>query len=165
MPQTSYSLNQGVAFAGMLADLSFKRVVTGVNKEGAAIPFGVGVVGTATADEYDLPDAGGDKITGIVVHSHDVDQRALTGVQGVPIDGTMNVLAEGVVWVVTDEAVAVGDPVYCRHTANGGATQLGAFRNDADTANATLVKGATFLTATSGAGIAKIEFSKLVNLS
>lgn len=172
MPQTSYTQDQAIGFAGQLADLSFKRVVSALNKEGVAIPFGVAVTKRTAAGEYELPDAAGDKIYGIVVHSHDVDQNGLTGVEGVAEGGTMNVLEEGVVLVKVEEAVDAHDDVYVRHTAHTGEAtlaQLGAFRKSADTVStvdtAAIVKGARYRTAAAAGGIAEVEFSKLVNLS
>jgi hypothetical protein len=46
---------------------------------------------------------------------------------------------DGVVWVVVEEAVADGDPVLARHTANGaGKDVLGRFRTSADTGSSAL---------------------------
>ena len=45
-------------------------------------------------------------------------------------------IERGYIVVLTEEAVSDQDVVYIRHTANGGNTQLGAARTDADTANA-----------------------------
>jgi len=65
----------------------------------------------------------------------------------------------GAVWVYSEEAVADGDPVYVRVASGGGGSQLGAFRNDADTASAVLVVGATFTRNSSGAGLAQAHFA------
>jgi hypothetical protein len=165
MAQTDYSSSQPVAFAGMLGDLSFKRVSTGVNKQGAAIPFGVAVTKAAGDGNYDLPNAAGDKVFGIVLHSHDYDQRDLTGVQGVPVDVDFNLLEEGAAYVKVEEAVVDGDDVYVRHTAGAGGTQLGAFRKSADTATAGVAKGAKFKSSAAAGGYAKVAFSQMVNLS
>jgi hypothetical protein len=165
MAQTDYSYLQPVAFAGMLGDLSFKRVATGVNKQGTAIPFGVAVTKAAGDGNYDLPNIAGDKVYGIVLHSHDYDQRDLTGVQGVPVDVDFNLLEEGVAYVKVEEAVADGDPVYVRFAAGAGGAQLGAFRKSADTATAGLVKGGKFRSSAAIGGIAQVSFSQLVNLT
>lgn len=170
MAQTSYSYTQGIGFAGQIADLSNKRIVTGVNVEGSAIPYGIGV--TIGTGGYELPDGSvsghTDAVFGITVHAHDVDQRTLTGTtDAIPAAATFNLLTEGVVYVAVEAAVNANGLVYCRHTANGaGKLQLGAFRGDTDSGNADLVKGAIFRTAGTGAGsIVEVEFSKMVNLS
>jgi hypothetical protein len=165
MPQTDYSLSQPVAFPGQLADLTFKRITTAVNKQAAAIPFGVGVTKTTGDGNYKLPAAAGDKVYGIAVHSHDYDQRNLTGAQGVDIDQDFNLLEEGVVYVKVEEAVVDGDPVFVRYASGAGGTQLGSFRKSADTATAGAVKGAIYRSSAAIGGFAVVEFSKLVNLS
>lgn len=165
MAQTSYLDTLVPGIAGQLADLSYKRAVTGINKQGAAIPFGVAMT-KATGDGcYDLPNAVGDKVYGIALHSHDVDLTGLTGTQGIPIDGDFNLLEEGVAYVLVEEAVVDGDPVYVRYAAGAGGTQLGAFRKTTVLNEAGLVKGAIFRSSAGIGGIAAVEFSKLVNLS
>lgn len=68
-------------------------------------------------------------------------------------------IASGAVWVIVEEAVTRGGTVYVRHTANGGNTQLGACRSDADTANAAALTGARYLSTTSGAGLALVAIN------
>lgn len=65
----------------------------------------------------------------------------------------------GDVWVYVEEAVSDGDPVYVRIASSGGNTQLGAFRNDADSASCVQVVGATFTRNASGAGLAQAHFA------
>jgi hypothetical protein len=67
---------------------------------------------------------------------------------------------DGVVWVVVEEAVADGDPVLARHTANGGNTVLGRFRTTADT-GASALPAARFRSASVTFGsllLAKLKF-------
>lgn len=64
----------------------------------------------------------------------------------------------GLVVVQVEEAVTAGLPAFVRHTANGGNTQLGRFRSDADTANATQIP-ARYATSTSGAGLAVLDIN------
>ncbi len=61
-------------------------------------------------------------------------------------------LTAGGIWVYSEEAIADGDPVYCRVVAGAGGSVLGAFRNDADTASAILIPGAVFCRDTTAAG-------------
>jgi hypothetical protein len=165
MAQTSYSDTLAPGFAGQLADLSFKRVSTGVNAQGAQIPFGVAVTKATGDGKYDLPNAAGDKVYGIALHSHDVDQLGLTDTNGIPIDGDFNLLEEGVAYVITEEAVVDGDPVYVRYATGAGGTQLGGFRKSAVTSETAIVKGAKFRSTAAAGGIAAVSFSQLVNLS
>ena len=52
------------------------------------------------------------------------------------------VIRKGAVWVKSENAVSAGDAVFVRITSGAGGSQLGAFRNDADTASAVQVANA-----------------------
>jgi len=139
MSQTSYNGDQAVGFAGQLAEAANDYIRSMVNGEAAATPFGIAVKRGSGTDEYALPTAVTDELVGVLVHSHAYNQYALTGDDGVPVDGTCGALAEGPIWVEVEETVALTDPVYIR-VANGVAdatkTQKGAFRKSADSATA-----------------------------
>jgi hypothetical protein len=147
--QTAYSNTMPVGYAGMLYDSSFMTKDSYANAQGAAIPFGV-VVAKGTGDQdATLPDNSADIMLGIVVHTHAYDQSSLTGTDGVPANRMLNAVKRGRIWVLVEEAVTKGDPVYVR-IANGVAdvtkTQKGALRKSADTATAVLLAGAHFYT-------------------
>jgi hypothetical protein len=62
------------------------------------------------------------------------------------VDGDQVPMVEqGGIWVFTEEAVVDGDPVYVRIASGAGGSQIGAFRNDADTASCVLVPDARFV--------------------
>lgn len=164
MAQTSYAREHSAAnVAGGLGDTGPNRVESYLNDEGADIPAGIAVVEKALGTA-DLFDSTNDTLLGIVVNSYARDPDDLDGLDVIKDGGAMNVLTEGTIWVVVEEAVAVTDPVYCRFSA-AGEEVLGAFRTDADTSDAREVKGARFLTETSGAGIALLKFSNAAELS
>lgn len=144
IPQTSYGTSPAKAYAGMLADAgkSYKRSLT--NEEAAAIPFGIGLARGTTEDDAKLPAAATDELAGIAIHTHAYDQDGLTGTAGIPADKVCTVLAEGAIVVRTEESLSPGDPVYVRFSVNTD-EQKGAFRNDADSGKARLVKGARVL--------------------
>lgn len=84
----------------------------------------------------------------------------VTGTTEYAIGDMVNFVKRGDIWVAVEVAVAVGDPAFIRYTANGGNTQLGAFRNDADTARAFQIPGAMFITGqATPAGLALLRFS------
>lgn len=58
------------------------------------------------------------------------------------IGETVDIVRKGFVWVIAEEVMTAGDPVYVRHTASGGNTVFGKIRNDADTATCSLLVGA-----------------------
>ena len=62
----------------------------------------------------------------------DVDREAANFAAG----ETLAVMRKGRIWVITEEAVTPASPVFVRFASGGGGTQLGAFRDDADTATA-----------------------------
>jgi hypothetical protein len=69
----------------------------------------------------------------------------------------LDVLVEGAIWIATEDAVSVNTPAFVRHVA-AGAEQLGAFRSNADTADATHIPGLYFRSA--GTTLVKLEVNK-----
>lgn len=158
MSQTSYSDTQSTAFSGLLEGgdndvRSFKQ-----SEASAEVPFGVMVCQGASADAALLMVDGNSVPVGAVVHSHTYDKTTELGTSGIKPLNMLSVLNKGRIWVAVEDAVAVNAYAFVRHTANGaGKLQKGAFRSDADTANALKCRGVRFLTATSGAGFALVE--------
>jgi hypothetical protein len=119
------------------------------------LPFGVAVALDVTRfDSNDpqtlpvrLPNASTDKILGIVRFTQFFESYGAS------------VAKKGHFWVSPEVAVTAGDPVYARHTANGGLTQLGALRNDADTSNAIQLAGCRFLSSALAGGFAVVELN------
>lgn len=147
--QTSVSATMPKGFAGFATDISSESSC--INTEAsAAIPFGVVVVGnTASAQLTNpqgvkLPTASGDVVIGITawapVTSNDID----TTNDGLRPGRMMRVVGAGRVLVKVENAVVKDARPFFRITANGGNTQLGAIRADADSANAVELKGAYF---------------------
>lgn len=168
MPQTSYSIAPAAAFRGLPYDISPSTKRTARVNAGAAQPFGVFVKvgGASAAQEGDVTAlaAAGDKIAGVLHHTHDIRQdpstTALVAGVDVPDLSIVPLMESGKIYVLIEQDVAEGDPVYTRHTANGaGKLQVGACRKDIDTDKAILVKGAKFIGAgTAAKGFAPIMF-------
>lgn len=165
--QTSYGSGMPVAFAGMKADSGEDDCRSFSQAEASAeVPFGVAVAQGASGSKAILPADANSKIVGVVVHSHDYVPGIQLGDTGIKPKNMMSVMAQGRIWVLVEEAVAVNDPVFVRHTANGaGKLQKGAFRNDIDTDKCISVPGARFITASSGAGIVQIEIDIPANFA
>lgn len=155
--QTAYTEEMAIGFPGMLADSGFTDKLSKHNAEASAeIPFGV-VVATGTAEDAAiLPVDANSKLLGVVVHSHAYgpDQIGTTGVKPKQI---LSVLNRGRIIVQVEEAVAVGDRAFVRHTSGAGGTQKGAFRKSADTATAVELKGAVYRRAAGAGGLAVVE--------
>lgn len=123
----------------------------------AEIPFGVCVVLASNEDEgCQLPDGSGDVPLGVVVRSEAYARGTELGDTGLKPATTMGVLRKGTIWVATEDAVDPGDAVRVRKVAGVG-EQLGKFRASADSTDCSVLTGATWLTSTSGAGIALLE--------
>ena len=158
MAQTSYCRIFTNAFAGQLGDSGPSRVGSYVNDQGADIPAGC-MVSHKAEGTADLPAGGSEILAGVVLNSFARNPDDLTGTAAITAGDSMNVLEEGAVWVSCEEAMAVGDAVYVRHTAGAGGSVLGLIRNDADTASCRQVKGARVLVPSTAAGICMIYFS------
>lgn len=153
MSQAAYSAAPGIGFAGQIADsTSVREIITRANGEASAgMPFGV-VVGFGSTDSKAilLADAN-TKIAGIVVRSHVYDPNFDLNSSRDPKPGAvLNIGRKGHFYVTVEEAVVPGDPVFVRHTANGGNTQKGAFRKSSDSSNAVAITGRYLSTAGAG---------------
>lgn len=146
MSQTVYNETPTAAMPGMIADnTDCCRIRTG--KMLVAAPFGIFVTKGANEGEVELPNAAGDKIAGLLVHTHHIDRTNLPAGMDINANDIVPVCESGRCYVLIEEDMAEDDPVYVRVTANGaGKLQLGAVRNDADNNGAdtcVLLKGAS----------------------
>lgn len=73
-----------------------------------------------------------EKVSGVSVNAD--------GRFGYPIDTEVQFMTNGIIAVPVEDTVAIGDPVFWRHTAAGD-ERSGMFRMDADTADAVQVGG------------------------
>lgn len=151
MPQTSFASSYTAAHEGALADSSASDIVSKCNLEASAnLAFGEAVrdgAGAAGAVKF----SGASQVLLGVVVFEQKQTAQLAGTGAVAPTETANVLRAGRIWVKAEQAVALNSPVFVRHTANGGTTAPGRFRIDIDTANATAVPGARWVTTTSAA--------------
>ena len=149
--QTTYSRSPDAAFAGQLGDAGDTRIVSLKNDQGADIPAGV-IVSRKAEGTCDLPAGATELMAGAVVNSFARNPNDLSGTAAVKDQEQCNVLEEGAIWLLCEEAMAVLDDVYVRYASGSGGSQLGAIRNDADTSTARQSKGIRVLRATTGAG-------------
>lgn len=157
MAQLTYETNFRVGILGNEAEELPSKKGTAKNAQGADIPFGVAVARSGNSDiERVLPTSGSDEIIGVALNTFFQDNRSLSNDDGIKDDDYFTEMYEGVIWVKPEVAVQPGEPVFVRHTANGGNTQLGAFRNDADTSNAVQIRGRWRSSALAGE-LAKLE--------
>lgn len=162
MPNTYYgNLIDVSLYEGQVYSTVSKTIRTRLNSGNAVIPFGRALVQGTNADEALLPSGGSGVFVGIAVltQAYEVVKDS-SGDVGYPADVAMDVLDQGDIVVYVEEAVAPGDAVYFRHTANGaGKAIVGRFRNDADTATCTQVTNARWISKTAGAGLAILNIN------
>jgi hypothetical protein len=153
--QLSYAAAPAAGFPGMKADSGEDDCRTFAQAEASAeLPFGVMVAQGGTADKAILPVDANSRFVGVVIHSHEYVPGTDMGTTGLKPKVAMAVMNKGRIWVKVEEAVAVNDRAYVRHTSGAGGTQKGAFRKSADTATAVAVPGCRYLTAASANGMA-----------
>jgi len=119
----------------------------------ASVEFGKVVTadwGTATRqNRAHLPNLTTDitnaaKVLGVAIHEHtNMQSRPAANNIGYDPQSAMSVLKKGNVWVETEVTVVAGDPVYVRFAATSP-EKRGAFRNDADTSDASVLPSARF---------------------
>lgn len=160
--QTSYGTNLTPGFPGMLADSSrTKDAVTKAQGEASAeIPFGAVVAQGASEGKAILPAVGTAVLLGVVLHSHDYAKPTELGDTGLKPKTSLSVLRVGRVWVRTETAVAVNDPVHVRYA---GAGDKGAVRNAAVVGETIQLVSARFVTAAAAGGLAVLELDRLGN--
>ncbi len=158
MSQTSYSATMTYGIEGQLADSGPVDILSRVNGEASLeIAFGLGVK-KGTGDEAVLsPTAEGDRIEGIVVHSHAYAKTTELDT-GVKAKGSLSILRKGRILVKVEEAVVRGDRGWCRAVAGAGGTRLGAWRkSDVGAETIDCTTQAEFLTSASANGLAVLE--------
>lgn len=150
MPHTNYDYISIAPYReGQIASAYPTAKRTGLNNTGALIPFGRVVVADTDEGDVKLPDATGQLLLGITFIEQLYEQDGTATDSGFPDKRQLDYLTKGDIGVYVEEAVAITDGVYFRHTANGaGKDVIGRFRTDSDTAtcdqivNARWVKGA-----------------------
>lgn len=143
----------GEGFTSAESDDNLTRTATVSNTSTEAIPFGRAVVKRSGTDQsVKLPSTGSERFMGVAVREHGMVDVASAADEIKPFS-VFTAVYSGDVVVEVEEAVAVGDAVYFRHTASG-AEKYGVFRNDADTADADAISGAKFMSSTTGPGLA-----------
>ena len=139
--QTTVELTHPVAVEGAVVDGQLKNIISAVATE--TIPFGRFVMEGATPGSAALPvgSAGvGFDGLGVSVRSQD-DVANAAGVLQHEAGSEVSIIDFGVVYLRPETAVTLGIPLYVRHTAGAGGSELGRVRNNADTNTATQLAG------------------------
>jgi len=138
----------------------------------ATIPFGVLVVRDTFSGQVKsahLPSLTAEITTlgtclGVTVHSHANEQAILNASNpGYAANSAMSVLMKGRVYVQVESAVTVGGIPFVRFSADTSVgEQLGAFRHDADTADAVALPHSRYESSAAAGGIALLNLGTLI---
>lgn len=120
----------------------------------SAAPAGVVVV-PAAEGHADLPASAADVAKAMGVLAYDLVTEAPDASTDFAADNPAEVVDDGIIWMVAETGLAVGDQPYCRYGTGAGGSQLGAVRADADTATAALLPNSRVLAVTTG--LAKVR--------
>jgi hypothetical protein len=97
-------------------------------------------------------------LEGVTLHPKVQDNNVrLSGNDAWPARSDVSICTRGSLGAYVEVAVTPDDKVFWRHTASGGNTVLGAFRNDSDGGTAIEAKGLRFNTSASAGGAAELE--------
>ena len=158
MSQTSYSINQAAAFAGMLgSDFEPRSVQSFAAQE--VIGFGKFVAKGSSDGKCKLPAASTDVTTGVglgVAMSSQAMPSDSSASASYETQDEVSVLQMGPVWVQVEDSVVLGGDVYVRHAAGG--LGVGSFAGAAG-AGLALLPGAKFMSAASANGLALVQLS------
>lgn len=147
-------------YPGQLASLDLFRISGTIpgyrNRDLAALPFGRFVIKLASGvDAVGLISAAGQTVLGVSV-KNDRLYVPSGGVEGFQIGEQVDVLTMGDIWVPCEVATVRPDqPVFVRHTANGGLNVIGGVANAAGTG----------LEAVPGAKFKSIRYSGLATIT
>lgn len=132
--QLSYETNHAPAFAGALADIGPRDVVSRTSEDAAPIAYGLGVKQGASDETCALPTAASDTLLGVLVHNQMFRD-------GVLAKGTADVLRKGRIYVAPEQEVTPSDPVFWRVTSDASEA-VGRFRRDDDGGKAIAIPNA-----------------------
>lgn len=171
--QTSYSVTMAAAFEGQIAESGPKRIRTGRNNMASTqIGYGRFVAfdpGSGTTDlAIKLPDALSNLLLGVLIWQA-AHEPQTTGID--PVTGIGDVMEQGTVWMLTEQAVTPADPVYVRvdvsASPTGTSPAVGKVRKDADPTGglasvdrAVAVPNCRFLTSASAGALVKVELNR-----
>ena len=154
--KTSYDINHGAAFAGMVADDQLANIVTKSNITANVVPYGKGVIRDGATEQGIGTISTSTAATAFVgVAVRELNRAyALSDTFGAVPKKDFSVLTAGTIWVTVQEAVNPGDAVALIINA----TNPGDFKKTAGASDAVAIPGAKFLTAAAVGGLAKASF-------
>ena len=131
MSQSSYVIDQAPALEGMLSDTTQHKDVLSLNNKDALAYIGKVVCKATGEDEIKHPALATDitdlkAVRGVVLHNHALESQNDGLAPNYPRYSAVNVLHKGRMWVVFEDAPAVGTQPSVRFSGVG---QAGAFKS------------------------------------
>jgi hypothetical protein len=124
--------------------------------------FGRAVIIGASDPFVVHPSGSAGSFFGIVIEDLSIHPLLLSGAGDIPVGYDAQILRRGRIWVVPEQDVVTTDPVFYRHansTPDADPAALGRFRKDADTADATALTNARWVTSGLAGTIAELEIN------
>lgn len=162
--QTVYTDSFPGAYGGQISDSNPARRTSRLNKSGGTLIAGLGLVNGSTLDTVTLPSDGTHPLAGVNILQFATDPNLIAGTANYREGVQMPILEEGSIWVVCDQTMAVGDPVFVRYSDSGSDGPVGCFRKDADSSHAREVYGARVLTASGTVSSTKTATTGVVEI-
>lgn len=128
---------------------------------GQEVAFGLGLVrddrAPGTERRARLPRLATDETSGLFLGVSAQDTMREPSATGWPHLSMPKILRQGHIYVIVEDTGIEGAPLFVRHSTGTG-TQIGAFRDDADTASCVAVPGLRAMEDWSAAGLVEAEF-------
>lgn len=154
----------GTPFTLTESDANLSTSTITANVTGNPVPFGRGLARGGSAGLAVLPSSTGFVFEGVSVNrakalpKDNTVSPPETGAARWNEADAMTVMRWGRIWVIPEDAVAITDDVYVRHTQGAQSDQTpGRFRTDADGSNADQISNARWLTAAGAGELAVLE--------
>lgn len=150
------AIDHGLAYAGMVADRQLVNKVSKLNKTGASIAYGLGLVSDGE-EAAKLPTDASTAAEFVGVNMYELNRARQDGESGAPDNYDMTLLTVGPIWVEVLDTVAKDAPVYLRV----GATGTGKFSGIEGTGVTlgVLIPNANFLTGGDAGDLVKVSFT------
>lgn len=157
MVQLVYNEEMSQAYAGMLADSSDRNILSRLVEDAAGLKAGL-FVSAGTLKEQIIVPTSAAEITGLagqgvcMMETSKEPARtaaAIAAASDYDVQDSVNIVRKGAIWVLCDDGATIlpFTQAFVRFAAGGGGTELGAFREDADTASAAALPAARFASA------------------
>lgn len=152
----------GVGYTATEADANLTVATIQANVATQSIKFGRAVVKRTGGNSNDasamLPSATGQAFLGVAERIHtNVDPSGAIAQDAISPMQDMTVGYSGTWLVEVESAVAPEDPVFFRHTAGAGGSELGIFRNANVVGETDQVSAAKFKSTASAGGVAEVQ--------